>query len=120
MTMQPRDVVADFVRAVNTHDAAAFITLFADNALVKDAGKEHRGIAEIKSWSESEIFEPRVTLEVLGVSDGDDETMITAIVDGTFDKTGLPDPLILEHHIAYDGDKIVRFTSRLAEEKPET
>lgn len=87
-------------------------------AVVNDAGREFRGRAAIKAWSDREIFEAQVTLEVLDVADRDDETLITTKVEGNFDRTGLPDPLIINHHITVECDKIVGLTCRLAGEKP--
>jgi hypothetical protein len=57
---------------------------------------------------------PQVTIKVIDVADRDGETVVTTKVDGNFDKTGLPDPVIIKHHIAADGGKIVGSTCRLA------
>src|SRR5438105_135619 len=110
-------IVDAYVRAINDHDAAAFITLFADDAVVDDIGREFRGTAAIKAWSDREIFDVQDTLEVNDLAKRDSEAIITAKVDGTFDRTGLPDPLILVHYLAVKDDKIVRLRCRLADEK---
>ena len=120
MTTPLPQTVAAYIRAINHHDAAAFITLFADGAVVNDVGREFRGLAAIKAWSDREIFEAQVALEVVDVADRNGETVVTAKVDGNFDRTGLPDPLILSHHIMVEGDKIVGLTCQLAGEKPGT
>ena len=120
MTTQLPQTIAAYIRATNNHDAAAFIALFADSAVVNDVGRTFRGLAAIKAWSDREIFDARVTLEVIDVADRDGETVVTAKVDGNFDRTGLPDPLILEHDLTIKGDKIVGLTCRLAGEKPRT
>jgi hypothetical protein len=106
------------VRSINGHDAAAFLALFADDAVVNDAGREFRGRAAIKAWSDREIFDARVTLEVLDLAHSDGETRITTKVDGNFDRTGLPDPVIIIHRITVEGDKIIGLTCRLAGEQP--
>lgn len=41
-------------------------------------------------------------------------TIVTAEVDGNFDRTGLPDPVIIDHCFAAEGGKIVGLTCRLA------
>jgi hypothetical protein len=120
MTTHLPQTVAAYIRAINNHDAAAFIALFPDGAVVNDVGREFRGPAAIKAWSDREIFDARVTLEVIDVADRDGETVVTAKVDGNFDRTGLPDPLILNHHITVEGDKIVGLTCRLAGENSRT
>jgi hypothetical protein len=45
---------------------------------------------------------------------------ITAIVDGTSDKSGLPDPRVLEHCVTFKGDKIAGLSYRLADEESGT
>jgi SnoaL-like domain len=111
-------IAAAYVRAINDHDAAAFIGCFAESAVVNDAGREFRGSEAIKAWSDREIMEAQVKLEVLDVADHDGEVTITTKVDGNFDRTGLPDPLIIHHHITVESDKIVGLTCRLAGEGP--
>jgi hypothetical protein len=103
-----------YVRTINGSDAAAFIDLFADDALVDDAGREFRGRDAIKSWSDHDIFAANVTLQVTDETEHDGATIITSIVDGNFDRTGLPDPVIITHRIKAAGNKITAITCRLA------
>ena len=81
-----------------------------------DIGREFRGLDAIKAWSDREIFDAQVTLDVIDTAYQDGEIVVTAKADGTFDRTGLPDPLILAHHIVVKGDRIVRLRCRLAGE----
>ncbi|MGD9721235.1 MAG: nuclear transport factor 2 family protein [Pirellulales bacterium] len=113
-TTMPREV-ADYIRATNQHDGDGFVACFAEDALVNDAGREFRGAAAIKAWCDKEIVAAQVTLDVLDVAEHDRQVIVTTKVDGTYDKTGLPDPLILEHHAVVDGGKIARLTIRLPE-----
>ncbi len=62
-------------------------------------------------------MEAKVTLEVFEVDDRDGRVTITTKVDGNFDRAGLPDPLIIEHHLTFEGDKIAALTCRLAGER---
>lgn len=110
--------IATFIRAINDHDPGAFLSTFSSDAVVTDVGREFRGAAAIKEWSEREIFGVNVTLEVIDVESRASKTVITAKVDGTFDRTGLPDPLLLSHHFTLDGSKIAAFGSWLAGEDP--
>ena len=109
-----------YVRSINDHDRAAFDMLIAADAVVNDAGREFRGRAAIKAWSDREIFDAKVTLEVLSSTEQDGETVVTTKVDGNFDRTGLPDPVVIDHHLTVGGDRIVALTCRLAEDKPRT
>ena len=120
MTTPLPQTVAAYLRAINNHDAAAFIALFAEDAVVDDVGRTFRARAALKAWSDREIFAAQVTLEVLAVADREGQTVVTTKVDGNFDRTGLPDPVIIDHHITAQAGKIVGLTCRLAGEKPGT
>jgi len=109
---------AAYVQSINAHNRAAFNGLFATGAIVNDVGREYRGPAAIKAWSDREVFDAQVTLEVLDVADHDGETVITTKVDGNFDRTGLPDPVIINHHLRAEGGEIIALTCRLAGERP--
>ena len=117
MKMQLPPLAESYVRATNNHDAAAFHGLFADSAIVDDNGREFRGQGAIQQWSDREIFAAQVTLEVIDAVVRDGEAVITTKVDGNFDRTGLPDPVIINHHITAEGGKIVGLTCRLAGEE---
>jgi hypothetical protein len=108
MKSQLPTLIESYVRATNGHDAASFTGHFANNAVVQDTDREFRGTDAIKAWSDREIFDVRVTLEVIDFANRDGEAIVTAKVDGRFDRTGLPDPLILVHYFAVKDDKIVR------------
>jgi hypothetical protein len=82
--------------------------------VVDDAGREFRGCEAIRAWAASDIFAAKVTFEVLNASGDEGDATITAKVDGTFDRTGLPDPLFLTFHIVGERGKISRLTCRLA------
>lgn len=103
-----------YVRSINAHDSGAFLALFDDDSFVDDNGREFRGLAAIKAWSDREIFGAQVTLKVTDVVERNGATIVTAEVDGTFDRTGLPDPVIIDFHIATRGGRIARLTCRLA------
>ena len=110
--------VETYIRAINAGDAAALQSSFAHDAVVKDVGREFRGIAAIKEWASQEIFAVNVTLDVIEAVEGDGQTIVTVKIDGTFDRTGLPDPLLMDHCFTVAGDKIASLTCRLAGEEP--
>jgi hypothetical protein len=116
MTLQLTPIAAAYVRSINDRDPAAFNALFAEDAIVNDNGREFRGGAAIKAWSDREIFDAQVTLEVLDVAERDGETVVTTKVDGNFDRTGLPDPVIINHHVRSEGGNIVGLSCRLAQQ----
>jgi hypothetical protein len=106
---------AAYVQAVNHHDADGFMTLFTDRSTVDDNGRQFRGRKEIQAWSDREVFGASVTLEVLEVADRNGAIVVTTEVDGNFDRTGLPDPVVIDHHIVAEGRKIIVLTCRLSE-----
>jgi hypothetical protein len=110
--------VETYIRAINARDADAFQSSFADDAVVKDVGREIRGIAAIKEWANREIFAVNVTLDVMETIAHDGQTIAIVKIDGTFDRAGLPDPLLMEHCFTVAGDKIASLTCRLAGEAP--
>lgn len=115
MTTELPPTADAFVRSINDHNPATFIALFDEGAVVNDAGREIRGLAAIKAWGDHDIFAPRVTLEVIRIAHRDQETIVTTLVDGNFDRTGLPDPVIIDQHMTTQGGKITHLTCRLAD-----
>ena len=108
----PKPVDA-YVRAINAGDADALLSSFADDAVVKDVGREIRGITAITEWANREIFAANVTLEVKDAVGRDGQTIVTVKIDGTFDRTGLPDPLLMDHCFTVADDEITTLTCRL-------
>ncbi|MGG6311860.1 nuclear transport factor 2 family protein [Paenibacillus macerans] len=100
--------IRNYVRASNKPDPAAFVKCFSDEAIVRDEGKTYVGKKEIKAWSDKYHFGANVTLEPVEAKEENGEVAVIFKVDGTFDKTGLPDPLLLTAHVAIEQDKIIR------------
>jgi hypothetical protein len=114
MTTQSTSLAEAYVRAVNDGDAAGFRELFADDARVDDNGNLIQGRPAIEEWADREIFAASVSFEVHGETESGGEAVVTTKVDGTFDRTGLPDPLIMTHRVAVESGKIRSLTCRLA------
>ena len=84
---------------------------------MKDVGREIRGIAAIAEWAKHEIFAANVSLELMGRVERERQTIITVKIDGTFDRAGLPDPLVMEQCFTIANNKIAALTCRLADQK---
>jgi hypothetical protein len=108
-----------YLRAINARDEAAFASSFHQNAIVEDVGRTIHGIAAITEWARREIFAVNVTLELLGAAEREGQTITTVKVDGTFDRTGLPDVLVMDHCITLAGGRITALTCRLASARPD-
>jgi ketosteroid isomerase-like protein len=107
-TAQLTGVLADHIEAVKAFDTVAIVATFADDALVNDNHREFWGTTAIRAWVEKEMVGDHVTLEVVEVIDHHGDTYVRARYDGDYDKTGLPDPLIMTNYFSVREDKIVR------------
>lgn len=103
----PRPVVA-YVEAGNAGRPDALLDAFADDAVVNDQLREHWNRPAIAEWAKREIIAPKLTMHVERAVTRYDQTILTAIVDGDFDKRGLPDPLVLTFYFSTRGEKIVQ------------
>jgi hypothetical protein len=106
ITRQLPPVIAAYVKANNEANSDAFLSGFTDDALVNDVHREFWGRTAIGKWAEREIFGAHVTIEVMRAVDHYGDVIVTAKLDGTYDKTGLPDPLILTFYFTVREDKI--------------
>ncbi len=99
-------VVADNIAACNAHDIEAWMATFAPDALVNDFQREFAGTAAIRAFAEKEMFGAAVTMDVQRAVDRRGDVAVGARIDGTYDKTGLPDPLILTFYFSVRGGLI--------------
>jgi len=100
-------VIAEHIRAVNDFDADAIVATFAPDAYVNDIRREIRGIDAIRGWVNKEIVGDSVTIEPVEVLDHYGDTIVRGRYDGTYDKSGLPDELILSNYFSVRDGKIV-------------
>ena len=100
--------VETYFSASNVPNISTFLSIFDEDAIVVDEGQEYQGTVAIKEWSFQHHFSTKLILEATNIVQIDNNTIITAKVDGDFDKTGFPDPLLLDFHFTVTGDKITR------------
>jgi hypothetical protein len=98
--------VAAALQAANAHDTDAWLATFAGDGVVDDWGREFRGAAAIRGWSDREFIGVSVTLDVTGVETRGDETVVTAQVGGD----GFNGPSHFAFRVA--GDRVTRMTIR--------
>jgi len=99
--------VASYVRAVNADARDDFRTTFASDAVVVDVNRELSGLDAINDWAGADIFGAHVHYDILNVTERQGRTVVLLKVDGTFDRTGLPDPLVMSHEFRLAEGKIV-------------
>ncbi len=100
-------VIADHIAAVNSFDVDAIMDTFAEDALVNDASREFWGREHIRRWITREMVGDHVTLQPVEVVDNAGLIAVRCQFDGDYDKTNLPDPLIMTTYFRVDHDKIV-------------
>jgi len=92
------------VQAMNNSEA--FIACFADQAVVRDEGHEHRGTDAIKTWIESAFRKYQIKLEVTDTAEHEEEKIFSARVSGTFEGS----PVQLRHRLTIEDSKVTSLT----------
>jgi hypothetical protein len=108
--MKPTDlsgVVADHINAVNALDIDAATATFAEDAYVNDNRREFVGIDAIRRWIVKELVGDSVKIDVREVLDHHGDTIVRGAYDGTFDRTNLPDEIVLSNYFSVRDGKIV-------------
>ncbi len=100
-------IVASHIAAINAQNEDAIVATFATDGLVNDARREFWGIEAIRRWVAKEIVGDKITLEVIEVIDHYGETIVRGRYDGEFDRTNLPDEVILTNYFTVRDGKIV-------------
>ncbi|MFC4244194.1 nuclear transport factor 2 family protein [Gryllotalpicola reticulitermitis] len=100
-------VVAEHLRAVNSFDVDAIMATFAEDAYVNDARREIRGTDAVRRWVEKEMVGDHVTIDPVEVLDHYGDVIVRGRYDGDYDKTNLPDELILSNYFSIRNGKIV-------------
>ena len=100
-------VVAEHVSAVNAFDLDRIVATFAPDAYVNDDRREIRGVEAIRGFMAKEIVGDHVTMEVREAIDHYGDVIVRAKYDGDYDKTNLPDELILTSYFSLRDGKIV-------------
>ena len=100
--------VASYVLASNTFDLEAFLRPFAEDAVVNDQLREYWGKEAIKAWAARDLIGDHVTMYVVKAVQHYGNAIVTANVDGDYDKRGLPDPLVVTFYYSIHQDKIIQ------------
>ena len=93
-------VMRKHIETHNAPDPKGFMATFAPDALVNDNKREFLGHAAIKAWADKELFGDRVRLVVQQAFDNHGDVVLRGLVTGDFDKTNLPDPVILTYYFS--------------------
>ena len=106
MTTQLDSVAQRYVDAVNAFDIDAVMRTFAPDAVVNDNQREFADSESIRAWVAAEIVGDHVTMHTIQAVERSGVTVLRARYDGDYDKTGLPDELVLTNYIVIQDDLI--------------
>ena len=103
-------VVAEHIDAVNAFDTERIMDTFAPDAYVNDNRREIWGTDAIWKFVNKEFTGDHVTMEVREVIDHYGDVIVRAKFDGTYDKTNLPDELVMTSYFGIRDGKITSLT----------
>src|SRR5947208_816895 len=76
--------IVKYIQASNSGDIDAHVACFSNDAIVVDESATHRGVDEIRRWSEKTHVEYQFTIEALGFTEERGATVVTCQVSGAF------------------------------------
>jgi len=102
------EAVEAFIDATNRFDLEGLSATFASDAIVNDHRCEFRGQEAIRGWLAKEIVGDRVTMRLTEATRRGESATVTAVIDGAYDKTGLPTPFLLSFYFSVERERIVQ------------
>jgi hypothetical protein len=100
-------IVAEHIAAVNAMDTDRIVATFAPDAYVNDNRREIWGTGAIRAFMAKEFVGDHVTMEVREVIDHYGDIIVRARYDGTYDKTKLPEELVMTSYFGIREGKII-------------
>lgn len=98
------DIIAAYFDADSRNDGDALMQTFNADAVVKDEGARHAGIAAIRTWWSNAKAATQYVAEPLEAVADDDETCVRARVSGPFAGS----PVTLSYAFTVEDGKIAR------------
>jgi hypothetical protein len=102
-TQLPR-VIHEFLVASNAHDTKAMLACIADDAILVDHGREFKGIAAIKKWSNDEYIGSQVNVQVTGVNPRGNQYVVSTEINGNYPEC----PYFFDFSFTLHGDQILK------------
>jgi hypothetical protein len=99
-------IVAEYLAAVNAMDTERITATFAPDAYVNDNRREIWGTEAVRAFFAKEFVGDHVTMEVREVIDHYGDIIVRARFDGTYDKTNLPEELVMTSYFSIREGKI--------------
>jgi ketosteroid isomerase-like protein len=108
MTTKMHATIERYFAATNKHDLAGMIADLADDAVVKDEAREHRGVPAIREWVEETVRKYKFKAAPTSVATENDSTAVSVSVSGELPGS----PLDLTYRFTIQGEKIARLEIR--------
>jgi len=99
MSIELPQIIAEHIAAINDSDLDRATATFATDAYVATQ-KEARGLQAVRALLTKEFIDDHVTLEVRAVIAHHGDVIVRLKYDGTYDKSKLPDPLIMTSYFS--------------------
>jgi hypothetical protein len=99
-------IIAEHIAAVNAFDTDRIVATFAPDAYVNDNRREIWGTGAICAFMAKEFVGDHVTMDVREVIAHYGDIIVRARYDGTYDKTNLPDDLVMTSYFSIRDGKI--------------
>ena len=100
------EVVTQYLDATNRFDAESAAACFTPEAIVRDDGKTHVGIDEIRDWVSHASEEYQPTASVVSAQQKGDKLVVTVSVAGQFPGS----PVELDFGFSMNNEKIAELT----------
>jgi hypothetical protein len=104
MSTKLSSTLESYFAATNRRDIDAMIAAFANDAIVKDEGHEHRGSAAIGAWMRKTIEKYDFKAEPTAVARTHAQTAVSVVLSGKFPGS----PVAVTYWFTLDGQKITR------------
>jgi len=104
MTARLPRAVADYFKATNAHDVATMSAAFTTDSVVRDEGREHRGLDAIRGWMNETIEKYDYRVDPIESSRMGQETVVIVSIRGKFPGS----PISVPYEFTIEGQKIAR------------
>ena len=111
-------VVAEHIDAVNAFHNDRIVATFARDAYVNDNRREIWGVDTVRKFMAKEFVGDHVTMEVREVIDHHGDIIVRAKYDGDYDKTNLPEVLVMTSYFAIRDGRITSLTVIFTQPSP--
>ena len=104
MELEIKRPLSTYFDAQNAHDVNGMLACFADEAMVRDEGRDMLGRAAIRAWMDETTRKYRPTIKPTRVAREDERTIVTAQISGAFPGS----PIELRYRFTLSGKKVAR------------